>query len=62
MSQSFDTHSRCQWNSASYRTEQILSQQQLLCAALLEIHKGNMKPSHSEFMTLELFVKVMKLR
>ena len=48
------------WNSAFYMAERILSQQQPLCATLLELHKGDMMPSDSEFTTLELFVKVMK--
>ena len=46
------------WNSAFYMVERILSQQQPLCAALLELHKGDMMPSDAEFSTLEAFVKV----
>ena len=48
------------WNSAYYMAERLLSQQQPLCATLLELHKGDMMPSDAEFTTLELFVKVMK--
>ena len=48
------------WNSAYYMVERILSQQQPLCATLLELHKGDMMPSDAEFSTLEIFVKVMK--
>ena len=48
------------WNSAYYMAERILSQQQPLCATLLEVHKGDMMPSDSEFNTLEVFVKVMR--
>ena len=48
------------WNSAYYMAKRILSQEQPLCATLLEVHKGDMMPSDSEFNTLEIFVKVMK--
>ena len=48
------------WNSAFYMVERILSQQQPLCAALSELHKGDMMPSDAEFSTLEAFIKVMK--
>ena len=48
------------WNFAYSMAEQILSQQQPLCETLLELYKENMMPSHSEFTTVELFVKVMK--
>ena len=48
------------WNSAYYMAERILSQQQPLCAALLELRKGDLMPSDSEFTTLEVFTKVMK--
>ena len=47
------------WNSAYYMAERILSQQQPLCAALLELRKGDLMPSDGEFTTLESFVKVM---
>ena len=40
--------------------ERILPQQQPLCAALLELHKGNMMSSDAEFSTLEAFIKVTK--
>ena len=48
------------WNSAYYMAECLLSQQQPVCATLLELHKGDMMPSDAEFTTLELFIKVMK--
>ena len=48
------------WNSARYKAERILSQQQPLCAALLELRKGDLMPSDTEFTTLELFNKVMQ--
>ena len=48
------------WNSAFYMIERILEQQQPLCATLLELHKGDMMPSDSEFNTMEAFVSVMK--
>ena len=48
------------WNSAYYMVEQILAQQQPLCATLLQLRKGDLMPSESEFMTMEIFVAVMK--
>lgn len=48
------------WNSAYYMVERILAQQQPLCATLLELRKGDLIPSESEFMTMEIFVAVMK--
>lgn len=47
------------WNSAYYMAERVLSQQQPLCAALLELRKGDLMPADGEFITLESFVKVM---
>ena len=44
-------------NSAYYMAEHLLSQQQPLCATLLELHKGDMMPCDAEFTTL---IKVMK--
>ena len=41
------------WNSVYYMVE---SQQQPLCATLLELHKEDMMPSDAEFSTLEIFV------
>ena len=49
-----------QWNSAYYMAERLLSQQQSVCATLLELHKGDMMPSDAEFFALELFVKVIQ--
>ena len=48
------------WNSVYYMAERLLSQQQPVCATLLELHKGDMMPSDAEFFTLELFVKVIQ--
>ena len=48
------------WNLAYYMAECLLSQQQPVCATLLELHKGDMMPSDAEFITLELFVKVIR--
>ena len=48
------------WKSAYYMAECLLSQQQPVCVTLLELHKGDMMPSDAEFITLELFVKVIK--
>ena len=47
------------WNSAYYMAERVLSQQQPLCAALVELRKGVLMPSNVEFTTLESFVKVI---
>ena len=43
------------WQNICY-----LISNQYVCAALLELHKGDIIPSGAEFNTLELFVKVMK--
>ena len=40
--------------------ERILSQQQPICATLIELRKGEMIPTDNEFKTLECFVKVTK--
>ena len=40
--------------------ERILSQQQLICATLIELRKGELMPTDNEFKTLECFVKVPK--
>ena len=40
------------WNSAYYMVERIIEQQQPLCATLLELHKGDLMPSDTEFKTL----------
>ena len=48
------------WNSSFYMAERILEQQQPLCAALLELKKGDLMPSEKEFSTLEHFTEFMK--
>ena len=48
------------WNSSYYMAERILSQQQPICATLIEIRKGELMPTDAEFKTLEYFVEVMK--
>ena len=40
--------------------ERILSQQQPLCATLLELHKGDMMLSDAEFSTLEVNIRICK--
>ena len=48
------------WNSAYYMVQRVLEQQQPLCATLLELKKGDLMPSDSEFDTMEKYVIVMK--
>ena len=48
------------WNSSYYMAERILSQQQPICATLIELRKGELMPTDAEFKTLENFVEVMK--
>ena len=48
------------WNSSYYMAERILSQQQPICATLIELRKGELMPTDAEFKTLEYFVEVMK--
>ena len=38
----------------------VLEQQQPLCATLLELHRGDLMPSDSEFSTLECYRAIMK--
>ena len=47
-------------NSSYYMVERIISQQQPLCATLLELCKGDLMPSEAGFSTLEAYCKVMK--
>ena len=48
------------WNSAYYMVRRVLEQQQPLCATLLELKKGDLMPSDSEFSIMEKYVVVMK--
>ena len=38
----------------------VIEQQQPLCATLLELKKGDLMPTDSEFINMELFVNTMK--
>ena len=40
--------------------KRILEQQQPLCAALLELKKGDLMPTDVEFSNMDIFIKVMK--
>ena len=48
------------WNSAYYMVQQVLEQQQPLCATLLELKEGDFMPSDAEFTTMENYVLIMK--
>ena len=48
------------WNSTYYMVERIVEQQQPLCAALLELRKGDLMPSDREFTIMEAYLSVMK--
>ena len=48
------------WNSCYYMVARVMEQQQPLCATLLELKKGDLMPTDSEFANMELFVKTMK--
>ena len=48
------------WNSSYYMVERIISQQQPLCATLLELRRGDLMPSDAELSTMEAFCRVMK--
>ena len=48
------------WNSAYYMVQRLLEQQQPLCATLLELKKGDLMPSDSEFDTMKKYTIVMK--
>ena len=40
--------------------KRILEQQQPLCAAVLELKKGDLMPTDVEFSNMDIFIKVMK--
>ena len=49
------------WNSSYYMAKRILSQQQPLCATLLELHRGlHLMPTQAQFSSLETFCKIME--
>lgn len=48
------------WNSSYYMASRVLEQQQPLCATLIELHRGDLMPSDSEFSTLECHRAIMK--
>ena len=48
------------WNPAYYMVEQVLEQQQPLCATLFELRKGDLMPTDNEFSVMECFKDVMK--
>ena len=48
------------WNSSYYMASRVLEQQQPLCATLLELHRGDLMPSDSEFSALECYRAIMK--
>ena len=48
------------WNSSYYMVARVLEQQQPLCATLLELKKGDLMPTDTEFANMELFVETMK--
>ena len=48
------------WNSTFYMVNRVLEQQQPICATLLELRRGDLMPSDSEFATLESYRDIMK--
>ena len=48
------------WNSSYYMVARVLEQQQPLCTTLLELKKGDLMPTDTEFANMELFVKTLK--
>lgn len=48
------------WNSSYYMMERIISQQQPLCASLLELRKTDLLPSDSEIASMEAFIEVTR--
>ena len=48
------------WNSSYYMIERVVEQQQPICAALLELRKGELMPSDHEFAAMSDFLSVMK--
>ena len=48
------------WNSSYYMIERVVEQQQPICAALLELRKGEIMPSDHEFVAMSDFLTVME--
>ena len=48
------------WNSSYYMIERIVEQQQPICAALLELRKGELMPSDNEFAAMSDFLSIME--
>ena len=48
------------WNSSFSMVQRVLKQQQPLCACLLDLRRGDLMPSDSEFGVMESYCKVMK--
>ena len=48
------------WNAAYYMVQRVLEQQQLQCATLLELKKGDLMLSDYEFSVMEKYAVVMK--
>ena len=48
------------WNSSYYMVKRVVEQQQLICATLLELRKGELMPSEHEFAAMSDFLTVME--
>ena len=48
------------WNSSYYMVERVVEQHQPICAALLELRKGELMPSDGEFAAMSDFLSVME--
>ena len=48
------------WNSSYYMIKRVVEQQQPVCAALLELRKGELMPSDHEFAAMSDFLSVME--
>ena len=49
------------WNSSYYMVERVAEQQQPICAAFLELRKGELMPSDNEFAAMSDFLSAMEL-
>ena len=48
------------WNSSYYMVKIVIEQQQPICAALLELRKGELMPSNHEFAAMSDFLSIME--
>jgi len=48
------------WNSSYWMVERVVELQQPICAALLQLKRGELMPTDTEFVTMSDYLSVMK--